>query len=167
MVTANGLNMGKVWQHVVDGGSNSVLDKVSRWLLAAVFLYAGIPKIADLDLFAKIIGAYGLLPDVLLFPAAVLLSLAEVTAAVLLLCARREGLWLTAILMLCFIAVLGYGIQMGLDIDCGCFGPDDPEHTAFSGLRTALWRDLLLCVPLLYGFWYHFYTTSQTYGEKQ
>ena len=40
-----------------------------------------------------------------------------------------------------FMAILGYGISMGLDVDCGCFGPEDPESKAFHGLRAALYRD--------------------------
>ena len=50
---------------------------------------------------------------------------------------RWAKVW-AAVLLILFIAVLGYGIWLGLDIDCGCFGPGDPEHDAFSGLRTAL-----------------------------
>lgn len=141
------------------------LDRGARWLLAAVFLYAGVPKIANPWIFAKVIGAYGLVPEPLLLPAAVVLPLVEIVAAVLLVCGRYEGLMLAAVMMLIFIAVLGYGIHLGLDIDCGCFGPEDPEHVAFSGLRTALMRDFLLCIPLLFSFWHHFHNTSTCHGE--
>jgi hypothetical protein len=46
---------------------------------------------------------------------------------------------------------------MGLDVDCGCFGPEDPEAEAFHGLRTALYRDLfmLAAVGFLYA-WRHY-----------
>lgn len=143
------------------------LDRAARWLVAAVFLYAGLPKIADPMLFSEIIGAYGLLPEYFLLPVAVLLPVAELMAAVLLLGGRREGVWLAAALLLLFIAVLSYGIYSDLDIDCGCFGPEDPEHLAFSGLRTALLRDLLICIPVLYNFWYHYKKTTNLHGEKQ
>lgn len=143
------------------------LDRVGRWILAIVFLYAGVPKLADPQLFATIIGAYGLLPDSLLLPVAVLLPLAEVAAALLLFCGRREGLWLSAFMILLFLCVLGYGIFLGLDIDCGCFGPEDPEHAAFSGLRGSFIRDLMLCIPLLYGLYYHYYNRSTLHGEKR
>lgn len=140
---------------VAERGIAVWLDRGARWLLAAVFLYAAAPKIADLELFARIIGAYGLLPEMLLLPVAVLLVLAELAAAVLLFCGRREGLLLSGMLLLLFVMVLSYGIWLGLDIDCGCFGAEDPEHLAFSGLRAALVRDLLLCIPLGYGWWYY------------
>ena len=52
--------------------------------------------------------------------------------------------------MVVFICVLSYGIWLGLDIDCGCFGSNEPESSAFSGLREALLRDLLLLLPLLF-----------------
>lgn len=143
------------------------LDRGARWLLAGIFLYAGLPKLLDPLLFANVIAAYGLLPQFLLLPAAIVLPLAEVLAALLLVQKRKAGLWLTAALMVIFIGVLSYGIHLGLDIDCGCFSPEDPEHAAFSGLRTALVRDLLLLVPLAYGFWYSFSTLSTRHGEQQ
>lgn len=136
-------------------------------MLAAVFLSAALPKIADLEFFARIIGAYGLLPEILLLPAAGLLVLTELAAAVLLLCGRREGLGLSGVLLLLFITILCYGIYLGLDIDCGCFGAEDPEHLAFSGLRPALIRDLLLCIPLGYGWWYRRQKKTEPYGERR
>lgn len=130
------------------------VDRLCRWLLAGVFLLAGLPKILNPEEFALIIDAYGFLPEVAVLPVAIILPVAEVVAALALLKGRIEGLWSVALMMICFIAVLGYGIYLGLDIDCGCFGPDDPEHEAFSGLRVALFRDLLLCIPIGYGFWF-------------
>jgi uncharacterized membrane protein len=132
----------------------SWLDRLSRWLLAAVFLFAAVPKILAPTTFAETIGAYGLLPEVALWPAAIVLSYGECLAALGLLFGRRWALVVTALFLLLFIGVLSYGIYLGLDIDCGCFGPDDPEHAAFSGLRTALVRDVLLLFPLCYSFWY-------------
>jgi hypothetical protein len=70
-------------------------------------------------------------------------------------------------MLLLFIGVLSYGLYAGLDIDCGCFGPEDPEHLAFSGLRTALLRDFLFCIPVLYSFWYHYNQPTKVHGEKQ
>jgi hypothetical protein len=68
----------------------------------------------------------------------------------------RGSLTLMAVLMAIFIAVLGYGLWMGLDVDCGCFGPEDPEGKAYAGIRPALYRDFVLAggILLLYG-WRH------------
>jgi hypothetical protein len=53
-----------------------------------------------------------------------------------------------------FIAVLAYGLWMGLDVDCGCFGPEDPEAEAFHALRLSFYRDLLMLtgVGFMYGW---------------
>lgn len=125
----------------------------SRWLVAVVFLFAGIPKLLDINSFAKIIEAYGLVPEQLLIPVAILLAVAEVVCAVGLLLRKKAALYLISGLMIIFIMVLSYGVLVGLDIDCGCFSTNDPEHKAFSGLRTALVRDLLLLLPLSCLLW--------------
>jgi hypothetical protein len=52
-----------------------------------------------------------------------------------------------------FMVILGYGIWMGLDVDCGCFGPDDPETRAFHGLRSALVRDMIMMLSIFYLYW--------------
>lgn len=142
------------------------LDRFSRWFLAGIMLVAGVPKLMSPTAFAGVIEAYGLLPEIFLFPAALLLPLLEVIAAVQLIRGRKSGLWLTAGLMIVFIAVLSYGLWLGLDIDCGCFGSEDAEYAAFSGLRTALVRDLLMCIPMLYSFGYFYLFSSNQYGER-
>lgn len=143
------------------------IEKLSRWFLAGIMVFAAVPKLSDPAVFAEVIGAYGLLPEFLLLPAAVLLPLVELIAAILLLKGKRSGLWISAMLMLLFIAVLSYGIWLGLDIDCGCFGPGDIESKAFSNLRTALVRDLFLCIPIIYCFMHTYIHPSILRGEKQ
>lgn len=132
-----------------------ILDLLARWGLAVVFLWAGIPKLLDPHAFAQVIGAYGLLPDPLVLPAAVLLPAAEIVIAIGLLVNRAHCLQAAAVLLVLFVGVLSYGIFLGLDIDCGCFGPEDPEHEAFAGLRLALGRDILLAIPLSFSLWYN------------
>ena len=123
----------------------SVLDRVYswlRWILAVIFLYAGGSKLADPQSFAVLIDAYGLVPGPLVMPVAIGLPALEVVAAAGLLVDLRGSLSVITILLLIFMAILGYGIYMGLDVDCGCFGPEDPEAKAFHGLREALFRDM-------------------------
>lgn len=129
---------------------SSQLDLLCRWILAAIFLYAGLPKLFELQEFAGIIEAYGLLPENLLYPTAFIVASLEVVAAIGLLLNKKFALHLTLVLLGLFIGVLSYGLVMGLDIDCGCFAQDDPEFKAFSGLKWALVRDFLLLVPLVY-----------------
>jgi rhodanese-related sulfurtransferase len=123
-------------------------------LLAAVFLYAGAAKLADPAAFAVLIDAYGIVPDGLLMPVAIGLPLLEVAAAVGLMADLRGSLAVVSGLLAIFMAILVYGIRMGLDVDCGCFGPEEIESRAYHGLRQALQRDLGLAfgVAYLYGW---------------
>ena len=111
-----------------------------------VFVWSGISKSLAPQQFAEVIAAYGLLPSALIFPTALSLIALEIVAAAGLLLEWRGSLTAITLMMILFLAVLGYGIYLGLDIDCGCFGPDDPEHIAFHNLRGAFVRDIfLLC----------------------
>lgn len=130
------------------------LSLAARLLLAGVFVIAAVPKLFEPEAFAVTISAYGLLPDNLVYPAAVILPVFELFLAVGLLLGWHWAILATIVLYVVFISILSYGVYLGLDIDCGCFGPEDPEHEAMAGLRTALYRDLLLLVPAVYSFWY-------------
>lgn len=129
------------------------LDIVCRLALAAVFFVAGVPKLLDPQQFALSIDAYGMLPDFLVFPAALVLSFSEVIIAIGLLFGRSCFLWASLALLVAFIAILSYAIFLGLDIDCGCFGPEDPEAQAFAGIRTALMRDVLFVALAVIPLW--------------
>lgn len=131
------------------------VDRLCRWGVGLFFLVAAVPKLFDIDGFAAVIGAYGFLPKFLLVPMAVVLPLTEIVLAVGLLRNRLHGKIGIALLLLFFIAVLSYAITLGLDIDCGCFGPDDPESRAFHGLKSALVRDIAMLLPVAYSFWWH------------
>jgi len=141
-----------------------------RCLLAGVFLWSGGSKMYQPTAFAEVIGAYGLLPELLNFPAAIFLIVAEILLGIGLLIDLRGSLSATTLLLLLFIAVLGYGIYLGLDVDCGCFGPDDSETAAFHDLRGALYRDLLLLLVISYLYLWRFanwpnQTLSETRGR--
>ena len=129
------------------------LYKLLRWTLGSIFIYAGGIKLLEPKIFAALIGAYGIVPDSLLMPVAVALPLLEVSAGIGLLFDVRGSLALLTGLLVLFIIVLGYGIWMGLDVDCGCFGPEDPEAKALHGLNLSLYRDLVMLavIGILYG----------------
>lgn len=126
------------------------LARVVRWSLGGIFLYAGILKLQDLDAFAVVIHDFGLVPWRWIMPLAVGLSLLEVAAALGLVAGLRGALTTTAGLLLVFIGVLAYALWQGLDVDCGCFGPEDPEYRAYHGLWTALYRDLAMLSGVVY-----------------
>jgi uncharacterized membrane protein YphA (DoxX/SURF4 family) len=116
-----------------------------RLLVAGVFLWSGTLKLMDSSAFAVVIDAFGILPEGFSGMVAVILPVVEVAAALALIFDVRGALEALSGLMLLFMGILGYGIFLGLDIDCGCFGPEDPEFRAFSGLRAALYRDVGIC----------------------
>ena len=53
-----------------------------------------------------------------------------------------------------FLLVLAYAIAMGLDVDCGCFGPGDPEGDAVGNLRSAVLRDFGMVGSALFLYWW-------------
>jgi len=124
--------------------------RLIRLSLSVVFLYAGATKLADPRAFAALIDAYGIVPDPLLMPVAVGLPLLEVTAALGLLADVRGSLAVISGLLAIFIGILVYGIRMGLDVDCGCFNPEDIEYRAYHGLRDALYRDSVMAAGIAY-----------------
>jgi len=126
-----------------------------RWSLSVVFLYSGILKLMDPKSFAVVIEAYGLIPEAFLMPVAVILPVLEFIAAVGLIWDIRWSLETITGLLILFIMILGYGIYMGLDVDCGCFGPDDPEQT-FSGLQMALYRDIIMMAGVIFLYAFRF-----------
>jgi uncharacterized membrane protein YphA (DoxX/SURF4 family) len=117
---------------------------ILRCVLAAVFLYAGAGKLMDVQGFATVISGYGLLPGQLNYVAAVVLPLAEIVVAFGLIWDVKGSLSSYSVLLLVFMGVLAHGINMGLDVDCGCFAPGDPEGEAYHSLRGALLRDAFL-----------------------
>lgn len=133
------------------------VDRLCRWGISLFFLVAAVPKLFNVTEFAAVIDAYGILPDPFLLPMAVVLPVMEIVLAVGLLLNRFSSKIGIAVLLLVFIAILSYAIRLGLDIDCGCFGPEDPESQAFHGLKTALIRDIAMLLPLAYSLWCHRY----------
>ena len=91
-----------------------------------------------------------------ILPTAVFLSVTEVAAGFGLLMDIRGSLTIITGLLILFLAVLSYGIRMGLDIDCGCFGPQDPESKAFHGLWAALIRDMFMMLAIFYLYYRRF-----------
>ncbi len=121
-----------------------------RFTLGTVFIWSGVSKLANPHSFSVIIGAYGLINDSWVLPVSLFLPLIELFGGVGLLLDLRGSLTTIAGLLLLFMLILGYGIWMGLDVDCGCFGPEDPEARAYHGLRPALYRDFFMGAAILY-----------------
>jgi uncharacterized membrane protein YphA (DoxX/SURF4 family) len=97
---------------------------VCRLVLAIIFFYAAIEKIAAPAEFAVAIYNYQLLPDFAVNALSVILPWLEIIVAVCLV----AGLYvwgaalISSALFLTFAAALTISLVRGLDISCGCFG---------------------------------------------
>jgi uncharacterized membrane protein YphA (DoxX/SURF4 family) len=96
----------------------------ARLALALVWAWAGLAKIADPDAATRAVRAYELFPEALVKPIAWGLPFVELALALLLLIglATRPAAWVSAVLFVAFIAMIGSAWARGLSIDCGCFG---------------------------------------------
>jgi uncharacterized membrane protein YphA (DoxX/SURF4 family) len=127
------------------------LYHVLRLGLACCFIYAGFIKLLDPLAFAHAIAQYDLISEGLLPLVAVGLPALELLAGVGLIFEVRGSLTTIALLLLIFLAILGYAIWHNLAIDCGCFTLD--ELDAQHGLVTAFRRDLIMIGATLFLYW--------------
>jgi uncharacterized membrane protein YphA (DoxX/SURF4 family) len=111
-------------------------------MLAAIFIYGGTLKVMDPKAFARILSHYDFVPEFLLPVIAVGLPLLEILTGIALILNLRAGIYGVLGLLLLFVSVLGYAILNGLNVDCGCFGPE--ELVGRDSLVHAFCRDLVL-----------------------
>ena len=122
-----------------------LLAIICRLWLAAILLYAAVPKLQDPAAFAKAIANYRMaLPIVgmnYVYLMAWFLPAMEAVIGVLLIFGfwRRGASLLTGVIMLMFIAALASALARNLNIDCGCFDPAGGEDVS-AGM--ALLRDV-------------------------
>ena len=113
-------------------------------LLGSVFLWAGVSKLIEVAALITTIGEFGLIWEPLLPASAWVLIGLELAAGGGLWCGRRWAVGLAGGLVVMFLCVLGYGILLGLDIECGCFGTGEGAGTLT--LKQAAVVDALLLV---------------------
>ena len=116
--------------------------RVIRFILGSIFIYAGFIKLIDPKAFAQTISQYDIVPAFLLAPFAIGLPALEFLAGLGLILNIRGSLSVIFSLLVVFTAVLGYGILNDLNVDCGCFSPE--EITGRNNLRQAFYRDLFM-----------------------
>ena len=100
-----------------------ILGILARVALGVIFLVAAWGKIADPASLAKIIHNYHILPDVLINLAALILPWVEAVIGICLIVgyASRGASLLSTLLLVVFIAAMGYAYSQGYDTQCGCF----------------------------------------------
>jgi len=115
------------------------VSTICRFVLAGVWLWAGLAKVADPSTAVLAVRAYDIVPEVLVKPVAWGLPFMEIGLAALLalgISIRIAGAF-SLTLFLAFIAGVGSAWARGLQIECGCFGGGGADPAA-TGLRYAL-----------------------------
>lgn len=126
---------------------------IVRVILGLVFIYAGATKITDPLGFAAAIDEYGLVTWRMANLIARTLPIIEIISGLGLIFDIKGALGLVVAQLLGFVTVLAYAIHLGLDIDCGCFGPSDPAAPEPGGLWITMLRDLLMVTACVLLYW--------------
>jgi hypothetical protein len=122
-----------------------VLEWSANLLVAAIFLFASVPKILNPAAFASAVYQMNVLPGFLVNPVAIYLPWLEFVSAcalVILPPARRAALALLGFLLAAFTLALMVNFVRGTAMSCGCFGGTFLE--ALFPPWTAPLRNLLL-----------------------
>jgi uncharacterized membrane protein YphA (DoxX/SURF4 family) len=111
------------------------ISTAARVGLAAVFLIAGGLKVTDLAASARAVNAYQLMPFETAKVVGAVQPFLEIALGLLLLAglAVRLSAVVAALLLVVFIAGIGWAWTQGLQIDCGCFS----KGGELTGGRTA------------------------------
>ena len=128
--------------------NNKFLLFVLRTILAFVFIYAAILKIAEPGDFSQAIANYKLLPDISINVLGIILPWIEISAGILLLfgVAVKENSLIISGMLIVFIIAIGISLARGLNIDCGCFGTANGDQI---GLLKLLQNIGLLVIGIL------------------
>ncbi len=121
-----------------------IMQKAIQTGLGLIFIFAGVSKLLDLESFAIIIESFEIIGETTSYYTAHVLSVIEVLTGIGLLIRVTPFIYITGGLLIIFSLVLSKGILMGLNIDCGCFGPFDPDFGSQGKLDHALYRNLIM-----------------------
>lgn len=133
-MNTDGLKTGGIW--------------TARLVVAAVFIYAAVPKIVDPAGFAEDISNYQAFPYWSWNLIATVVPMLELCGAVALLTGigRRGGALLLGILDAAFMVLIMSVIVRDIDLSCGCFGHE--QEAASVGWPT-LFRDAGLMIGIM------------------
>lgn len=121
-----------------------------RVAIGVVFLWAGLLKILDPMAFAGVIEEFRLVPRGWAIPLGYGLPVVEAIAGVALIVDFPGSHLVIGGLLVMFLGVLGWGLAKGLDVDCGCFGPGDPEARVFHSMWIVAIRDVVMLAGVVY-----------------
>ena len=154
------LQLRKAFQSFVKTISLPSPQRLVRFSLGFVFIYAGLSKLLDPKAFARVLSQYDLIPESLLAPVAIGLPALEFLAGLGLIFAIRGSLGIIFGLLITFVIVLWYGILHNLNIDCGCFLPE--EMKGYTSLWYSLYRDIVMIAAAIYLYVSHWVSGNTT-----
>lgn len=125
--------------------------------LGAIFVVAALPKVADPPSFAHMIYNYRLVPGAAVNAFALVMPWVELLAGLALILGvwPREAAAVAGLLLLVFIAAIGFNLVRGHAVDCGCFdvhSAGKSREELLNEMRWVLIRDaamLLLVAQVL------------------
>jgi len=106
---------------------------LARIAVGVIFVWAGATKIGHADVFAAQIAAFGLVPQAVIAPLALLLPFFEVLLGAYLLLGlyTRVAALIAVVQLLIFAGAIGTAVSRGLSLSCGCFGLGDKTVTSW------------------------------------
>jgi len=106
---------------------------LARLLVGGVFVVAGGFKIGHADQFAAQIAAFGILPQPVIAPIALLLPFLEVILGLYLIAGlyTRLAAGFAIVQLLIFAGAIASAVVQGHSLSCGCFGPNDTSVTSW------------------------------------
>ena len=98
-------------------------------ILAGVFLYSAYAKITDLFTFGEILRSYGIVPEALIKPLAMIFPLAELLFGIGLLIPQTARISAVVIGLMSVFFMIALLANWGtvLPYGCGCFGPSEAK----------------------------------------
>lgn len=135
-----------------------VYDSLTSWILGLAFLLAGLSHFGNPYFFLGSVYGYRLVDPGLGQMVAMTLPVIQLIAAVCLLSRLFfDAAHISALFLLtCFAAVQSIAYIRGLDISCGCFGPNQESSIGIASLSLVY---VLLFLSLTRNFFCLFITT--------
>ena len=132
------------------------LGLLSRLVLGAVLLAAGLLKYQHLDKSQMAVRAYEMLPIAVANFIGIVLPFAEIGLGILIIlgAGTRISAALGTLLMLVFVIGISQAWARGLSIDCGCFGGGGQVEPGTANYLSELLRDAGLAALGIYLFRY-------------
>lgn len=126
--------------------SSLPIQIICRFILGGVFIYASIHKIADPANFAETLYNYQLFPTMFIHFLAIFVPWLEMVAGIFLIVGifPKGSSFILSGMLVAFIIALSINLARGLDIDCGCFDPQQAEHGSLLG---TIIRDIIYLIP--------------------